>query len=79
MDSTGAAFSEVSFMLASALKHDWPQHYMAYLEAKLVFQSDEDPCVDENLGSQSGSPAKKRGELVVWNAGDDQGEVSTLG
>lgn len=69
MDSTGVAFSEVSFMLATSLKRDWPQQYIAYLEAKLIFETEDCPY-PEASGRGDVAAAGSGAEMVVWNADD---------
>lgn len=37
----GAASTELSFVLSSTLKAEWPRQYIDYLEAKMVFDEEE--------------------------------------
>ncbi|CAM9174488.1 unnamed protein product [Ectocarpus sp. 13 AM-2016] len=41
VDVDGAASSELSFVLSSTLKAEWPRQYIDYLEAKIVFDEED--------------------------------------
>ncbi|CAN0497317.1 unnamed protein product [Ectocarpus sp. 12 AP-2014] len=41
VDVDGAASTELSFVLSSTLKAEWPRQYIDYLEAKMVFDEEE--------------------------------------
>lgn len=60
-------------MLTSTLKADWPQQYIAYLEDKLIFRTEDDVHqLPEAAGGTAGS------ELVVWKPGDSTGDSAVL-
>ena len=54
------ACQELSFMLSSTLKVDWPQQYIAYLEGKLVFRSGDG--IDEGYQTECTSDTAERAE-----------------
>ncbi|CBJ32815.1 hypothetical protein Esi_0376_0025 [Ectocarpus siliculosus] len=41
VDVDGAASTELSFVLSSTLKAEWPRQYIDYLEAKMVFEEEK--------------------------------------
>lgn len=71
VDSSGVAYSEISFMLAESLKKDWPQQYITYLEAKLLFEADESPHLSGASRRGDVTSAGTGAELVLWKAADD--------
>lgn len=68
-------------MLASTLKVDWPQHYIAYLEEKLIFLEDDvnrlpGPGAGGLTTTAAGGTAGS--ELVVWKSEDSTGGNAIL-
>lgn len=57
-------------MLASTLKVEWPQQYIAYLERKLVFSSEDGAHrVAGNVVCAPWSDVRGGGsEIVVWKS-----------
>lgn len=59
-------------MLTSALKKEWPQEYIAYLERKLVFEEDEeDPEYSESEPVDRRTESPARAELVESDHGEE--------
>ena len=73
MDGEGATFTELSFMLSSALKADWPQQYITFLEEGMVFNT-EDEAYGTRREARSNPPSAAtegaESALEVWKPGE---------
>lgn len=73
MDAEGATGTELSFMLSSALKAEWPHQYIAFLEERMVFNTEEE--ANGKRGEARGNPSSVVEEgagsaLEVWKPGE---------
>lgn len=72
MDTEGSAGTELSFMLSSALRSDWPQQYITFLEERMVFNTEEEAhgTRGEAPGNPPSAAVKGMGSaLELWKPG----------